>query len=101
MSKPYGELLRTAMEAQTQDQADAMFGILVAESMMAGKSEAEALELTRGNLGYFAGYYSHEVRERVERLYKCEHPVFGSIAKNGPPTPEAALEAGIELAKKP
>jgi hypothetical protein len=53
----------------------------------------------RHNLGYFAGYYDNETRERVERLFKCSHPIFGSIAKNGAPTAKEALAAGMVAAK--
>ena len=59
------------------------------------REEAERIE--RENLGYFAGYYSNETRERVERLFKTAYPFFGAIAENGAPTPEQALLAGIEL----
>ena len=55
--------------------------------------------IQRSNLGYYAGYFSNEVRERVERLYKCEHPLFGAIAKKGPPTPEQAFAMGLKMGK--
>jgi hypothetical protein len=58
--------------------------------------EAHAIE--RQNLGYFAGYCGEETRARVERLFRCAHPIFGAIAENGPPTPEQALEAGMRMA---
>jgi hypothetical protein len=48
-------------------------------------------------LGYFAGYYDHATRERVERLYRCAHPVFGS-ASAGPPTAESAILSGVVAA---
>lgn len=59
------------------------------------REEAEAIQ--RKNLGYFAGYYDNETRERVERLFQREQPIFGSIAKNGPPTPEQAFEMGMRF----
>lgn len=62
-----------------------------------GPEESEAN--VKSNLGYWAGYYSHETRERVEGLFGCEHPYFGSIAKNGPPTSEQAFMMGIALGK--
>ena len=51
------------------------------------------------NLGYYAGYYDNETRERVERLFSCQHPVFGKISI-GAPTPEQAFAAGVALGKK-
>ena len=62
-----------------------------------GKS---AEEVANSNLGYYAGYFSHEVRERVEKLFECAHPVFGSIKENGPPTPEQAFQTGLERGAK-
>jgi hypothetical protein len=90
-----------AMKITTQKDADKYFELLVQWHMAKTQSsriESEALQ--KSNLGYFAGYYDNETRERVERLFKCEHPVFGKIAKKGPPTPEQALQMGIELARK-
>ncbi|MEM1083263.1 MAG: hypothetical protein AAGI48_04010 [Verrucomicrobiota bacterium] len=52
-----------------------------------------AAEIAAINLGYYAGYYDQETRERVERLFDCSHPVFGR-AEDGAPTPKEALAAG-------
>lgn len=64
-----------------------------------GSSES-GMEIAKHNLGYFAGYYSNDVRKRVEKLFMCEHPLFGSIEKNGSPTAKEAFEIGLELSKK-
>lgn len=45
------------------------------------KDGRTANEIANINLGYFAGYYSDETRERVERLFCCSHPVYGSVYK--------------------
>ena len=58
-----------------------------------------AEEIAKVNLGYFAGYYSNETRARVEELFMCSHPVFGSIKNNGSPTPEQAFKMGEDIAK--
>jgi len=71
-----GEKYIPAMELTTQEDADAYFEKCVQHSMSFGKSRDEAEAIERSNLGYFAGYYSHETRERVERLFRCEHPIF-------------------------
>jgi hypothetical protein len=93
-----------AMSITDQAEADAYLAACVEHTQRATPPElgavipkplAEAIE--RANIGYFAGYYDNETRERVERLFRCEHPVFGSIAKNGPPTPEQVLAAGRDL----
>jgi hypothetical protein len=44
---------------------------------------------------FFAGYYDSETRERVERLFKCQHPIFGSAQ----PTQREALAAGMVAAR--
>lgn len=96
-----GEKYGPAMEITSEADANAYFEELVHHSMEhheKTRPEAEALE--RANLGYFAGYYSDETRARVERLFKCQHPVFGSIAKNGAPTAEQAFVAGVMEATK-
>lgn len=93
-----GDKYGPAMEITDQDEADAYFQICVDHCMVhfdRERGEAESIE--RQNLGYFSGYYGAEVRERVERLFHCSHPVFGSIAVNGSPTLEEALEAGRKL----
>jgi hypothetical protein len=84
-----------AMEITEQADADVYFELCVEHSMLFGTERAEAERVERINLGYFAGYYSHETRERVERLFRCKHPVFGAIAEKGPPTPHEALNAGL------
>ena len=95
-----GERYASVMEIIDQPQADECFQRLVQERIEAGKSRKEAERLERASIGYYAGYYSHEVRERVERLFNCAHPVFGSIAENGTPTLKEALDAGKNLAAK-
>ena len=37
----------------------------------------EATKIAKGNLGYFAGYYSREVYETINKAYGAVHPVFG------------------------
>lgn len=89
-----------AMDIMNQVEADAYFEQCCTHCMSFGKNRAEAEKIEKSNLGYYAGYYSHEIRARVERLFNCSHPVFGSIAENGPPSFEQALEAGKLMATK-
>lgn len=94
--KKYGP----AMTMTEQAAADAYFEVLVQHTMTFWKrTREEAEQVERSNLGYYAGYYSHETRDRVERLFRCEHPIFGSIAKNGAPTFERLLNLGIAMGK--
>lgn len=61
-----------------------------------GESKSTAEEVVNQNLGYYAGYYDNATRLRVEKLFQCSHPVFGSIEKNGEPTPKEAFQTGFQ-----
>ena len=100
--KTIGEKYGPAMEITDQAQADEYFEQMVEDCLAAKKdlSRAEAEHVERSNLGYYAGYYSHETRLRVERLFRCVHPIFGAAA-NGPPNVAECLEAGRKLAEQP
>ena len=100
-----GEKYSPAMEITEQEAADAYFEELVNHNLACRRREcktpnrAAAESVERQNLGYFAGYYDSATRERVERLFKCSHPIFGSIATSGQPTAKEALAAGMVAAK--
>ncbi len=87
-----------AMEITTQEEADQYFEALVLHSMTFGKTREEAEKLERENLAYFAGYHDHETRLRVEKLFRCEHPLFGPATK-GAPTFEQALNIGYAIGR--
>ena len=91
-----GELYDPAMKMTDQAEADAYFARLVERHMMVDpKLTREQVEsIQRKNLGYYAGYYDAETRERVERLFVCAHPVFGPITTRGQPTAEEAFGLG-------
>jgi hypothetical protein len=102
MSSPYGKALKAAMNAKTDDEAATCFAALMAIAVVDGPGESrEELEaIQRANLGYFAGYYDSETRERVEGLYCTVHPIFGAIAVKGEPTPEEAFRLGVEAGRR-
>ncbi len=95
-----GDKYSPAMKITDQGEADAYFEKCVRHCMTFGKTRVEAESIERQNLGYFAGYYSHEVRARVEGLYRCAHPVFGAIKYNGAPTAEEAFAAGLARGRR-
>lgn len=95
-----GEKYEPAMRIEGQREADEYFEVLVEHALRAGITRDEAEAIERQNLGYFAGYYGADVRARVERLFRCAHPVFGAIAEKGEPSPEEAFDAGIEWARR-
>lgn len=95
-----GDKYHPAMKITDQAEADAWFERLVKHNMdntTHDRARAEGIE--RSNLGYFAGYYDHETRLRVERLFRCTHPIFGP-ASAGPVSPETAFAAGKALGEK-
>jgi hypothetical protein len=93
-----GDKYRPAMTITDQADADAYLARCVEHTLRCvGGAREDAEKIERDNLGYFAGYYNHETRARVERLFSCAHPIFGAIAANGPPTADEALRKGIEL----
>jgi hypothetical protein len=81
-----GEKYEPAMKIEDQAEADAYFELLVEHCQRTypafddkafvpnTRETAELIERT--NLGYFAGYYDHETRARVEKLFRCAHPYF-------------------------
>ena len=90
-----------AMSIQTQEEADEFFERLIEHCMKQAPHmcRPQMERRQRENIGYFAGYYDNETRRRVERLFKCAHPIFGPISENGPPTPEQAFEMGKKFAE--
>lgn len=93
-----GEKYHPAMAVQTEGEARSMFERLVSHTMSWGHAREKAEEIERSNLGYFAGYYDSETRVRVERLYRCVHPIFGRTGAV-PVSAVDALAAGQAAAK--
>lgn len=94
-----GDLYSPAMMITKQDEADCYFDRLVVHLMsLPPHHSRQATEtMVRVNLAYWAGYYGNDVRERVERLFYCSHPIFGAIVEKGAPTNKEALELGIAM----
>ena len=92
----YGDKYTPAMKIETQDDADAYFEACVQHSMLYGTSRKKAEAIERENLGYYAGYFSDEVQQRVNRLFRTRHPIFGTYTT----TPTEALNMGIKRGRK-
>ena len=58
------------------------------------KDDMTAEQIVNVNIGYYAGYGSNDDRVRIEELFECSHPVFGSVKNNGIPTGKEAFECG-------
>lgn len=89
-----GGKYKPAMEIKSIEDAKKYFDILVKHCMRHGRSKEDAVIIEKSNLGYFAGYYDGKTRKRVEGLFQCLHPIFGSIADKGETTPKEAFEMG-------
>ena len=94
-----GEKYGPAMQMTDPREAAEYFESCVEHMMRFGKSREEAESTERQNLGYFAGYYDHETRLRVEQLFNCVHPIFGA-AKEHIPIAEEAFELGRKLGER-
>lgn len=103
-----GECLAPAMEIKSQKIADEYLKDYIAYldkeitwSVEAGNAIARgdfssAEQLAKQNLAYYAGYYDDATRERVERLFDCEHPIFGRLSEMGTPTGEESFQCGMQ-----
>lgn len=56
----------------------------------------QAVEITKSNIGYLAGYHTNGVRKQVKALFGAIHPVLGDKYDY---TPEELLEAGAKYVK--
>lgn len=95
----YGDLYDPAMKVQTKEAAAAYFKKLQDLQSENGVHPDISENILKVNLAYWAAYGSNEQRERIERLYDCEHPYFGSFKENGRPTTDEASELGTNRAK--
>jgi hypothetical protein len=88
------------MKVTDQAEADAMLArfvqSLIDEGCPGSHDGDHMRAIARNWIAHYAGYCSDETRERVERLYQCEHPFLGAIAKTGPVDPMEAFRMGRE-----
>lgn len=98
LGQTYGVLVK----AQTQEEATELFSDLLEYGIdqEPDKDPAQIEATMRSNLGYYAGYYSLETQQRVEKLYGAVHPIFGTSFRETPITPVETFQMGAELARK-
>lgn len=97
-----GEIFNTALDVAKTGNSDrcqkfltSYVEYIVSESNL---NVAEAENIAKSNLGYFAGYYNSEVYETINKAYGAVHPVFG-----GNPfdlSPEEVYKWGLEARTK-
>ena len=81
-----------ALRIHSRDSAKIHLLLLVEEDMLErGCDAASSLRRIKATLAWRAYHKGNETRERVERLYRCAHPVFGSYLEMGPPSAVLAI----------
>ncbi len=89
------EIFDTAKKIKSEEGASLLVRAAVLDLFKQTDDTEEDLDkAVRQNLAYMAGYCGTDVRERIEKLFKCEHPVFGSIAEMGVPTSRESFMCG-------
>ncbi len=99
----FHEIFEQALKINTKEEADVYldeYSKWIRLRSFGKELVKEPEDIVRENFGYYAGYYSHDVRRKIEGLFECEHPIFGSIEKNGPPTMQQAFALGLEMGAK-
>jgi hypothetical protein len=94
-----GEKYGPCAKITNSEDASKYFEELIEHTMSFGHSRMEAIKIEKQNIAYFAGYFDHETRIRIEELFKCRHPILGK-AVDYRPTAEECLELGKKLANK-
>ena len=94
-----GEIFNKALEIAKTGDGDRCQKFLttyvcyiVAEN---GCSVEEATSIAKSNFGYFAGYYSSDVYETINKAYGAVHPIFGQNPFDV--SPEDAFRMGLGM----
>jgi uncharacterized protein CbrC (UPF0167 family) len=94
-------------ECMKQDTMEKMQGWFKTEvsnyAILHSVPENVAEEIIKKSLGYMTGYYGADGPNHLEYLYNwlgIVHPLFGTPDKMRAVTPEEALEAGMEWARR-
>lgn len=94
------QVLSPAMWITEPEEARVYFEMVLSYSMTLSNLPKETLETNlREQIGYYAGYYSREIRARVERLFGAVHPVFGPVVDK-PLQPASLIAAGMHVAEE-
>lgn len=90
----YGPAVKLAMEdsPDAKEYFDALVDQLLKDESI---NRQDAVEIVKSNIGYYAGYFSNEARQKVWDVYGSSHPIFG----NEFPSAKHAFEIGMRIAK--
>lgn len=90
------EIMQRVANGMTKEEAHDLLVEQVKEMVVLGDSREEATRHMLVNIGYFAGYYSHEIADKAYDLFDTEHPIWGRVH----PTPEDAFRMGLEYGQR-
>jgi hypothetical protein len=105
-SLTYRECLEPAMQITDKQEAEQYLKDYVCwidarrDELDERSAIVPSIQIAKQNLAYYAGYYGEDVRARVEELFICAHPIFGSIKDNGSPTAEEAFKIGMQMGQQ-
>ena len=90
------QIMQRVADGMTKEEADTLLTEQVKEIVALGRSQEEATRLVLENIGYYAGYYSHEIADRAYDLFDTEHPIWGREH----PSPEEIFRLGLEHGRR-
>ena len=91
------KLYGSAMQITDQEEADDYLELLINYNVLHYKQTREfAEQIVKKNLGYYAGYFQRITQERVFKLFKTKHPIFGLKE----PTCEEAFNLGMKMGEE-
>jgi len=90
------EIMQRVADGMTKEEANTLLTAQVKEIVALGRSQEEATRLVLENIGYYAGYYSHEIADRAYDLFDTEHPIWGREH----PSPEEIFRLGLEHGRR-
>jgi hypothetical protein len=105
-SLTYGECLKPIfkiMEKEDAMQYKRDYIVFIQKDIELNQKDADgktAEEIANNNIGYYTGYCSAVERARIEDLFECKHPIFGSIKENGLPLIPQAFAIGKQIAER-
>ena len=94
-----GDKYSPCIKITDEEEAAKYFEECVEHTMSFGYNRLEAIRIEKQNIAYFAGYSDRETRIRVEKMFKCQHPILGKAADYNP-TQEEAFLFGVKKAKE-
>ena len=55
--------------------------IILIKNLLKNPNGLCAEEIVKANLEYFSGYYDEATMYRVQKLFRCSHPIFKNVVE--------------------